>query len=412
MNFNLISASKLAENGFKVIIWKQKEEPDLKIYQDANKNPLATGSFTQNGLLQLNSPVTVLLTQKEHANFGHLGNPEVPCSTCMNSKRRKKNVPRKSKSEYKILEKVDVDIQGPFSISNIDGTKYNIKCVDKNSKYVKTELLLTKSSASTADFIKRFHTRSERQTGSKLKIIGTDSGTEFNGEFLSYLETNGIIKHKGQPYDHHSPSCAENAHRTINGMARAMLSSSLLPENYYGEAILTATYLINRWSKEGKSRYEKFFNRIPKVDHLHPFGVVCYAFIPAEKRGKIGQTRVKCRLLGYADDDDTEEMFGYKVVIEEDEKIIFCNDVTFTTIFEKLPQKESFNPDWHNVFRIDNLPNDNFQEFLSSEEGTSGDTIIVPSSANHLSESSYTPSEIPSSALSSSDEVDSDEGEF
>jgi hypothetical protein len=114
MNFNLISASKLAENGFKVIIWKQKEEPDLKIYQDANKNPLATGSFTQNGLLQLNSPVTVLLTQKEHANFGHLGKTEVPCSTCMNSKRRKKNVSRKSKSNYKILEKVNVDIQGPF----------------------------------------------------------------------------------------------------------------------------------------------------------------------------------------------------------------------------------------------------------------------------------------------------------
>jgi hypothetical protein len=54
-----------------------------------------------------------------------------------------------------VLEKVEVDIQGPFFIANIDGTRYNIKCVDTSSGYVKTELLQNKSSTSTADFIKR-----------------------------------------------------------------------------------------------------------------------------------------------------------------------------------------------------------------------------------------------------------------
>jgi hypothetical protein len=33
----------------------------------------------------------------------------------------------------------------------------------------------------------------------------TDAGTEFMGEFVDYIEEQGIIKKKGQSYDHHFP---------------------------------------------------------------------------------------------------------------------------------------------------------------------------------------------------------------
>ena len=63
-------------------------------------------------------------------------------------------------------------------------------------------------------------------------------------------------------------------------MARAMLLVSKLPELYYGEALMTACYLLNRWSeKETKSRFEKFFGKKPETDHLQPFGATGYAFI-------------------------------------------------------------------------------------------------------------------------------------
>ncbi len=89
------------------------------------------------------------------------------------------------------------------------------------------------------------------------------------------------------------------------------------------------------------------------MNHLHPFGVVCYAFIASEQRGKIEPTRMNCRLIGYADDDDTEEMAGYKLIIEEDQNIIFCNDVIFSENFEKLPSNEPYDPIWHDVFSFD-----------------------------------------------------------
>ena len=68
----------------------------------------------------------------------------------------------------------------------------------------------------------------------------------------------------------------------------------------------------------------------PKLDHIRPFGAVCYAWIPKEKRGKQEPVREKCRLIGFGDDDDTEEMAGYKLLLESDQSVLYCNDVIFT----------------------------------------------------------------------------------
>jgi hypothetical protein len=77
-------------------------------------------------------------------------------------------------------------------------------------------------------------------------------------------------------------------------MTRAMMVQSKLPQKFYGEAILCGTYLLNR---EGEvSRYEKFRGKKPRLDHIHPFGTICYAFIPTEQRNKVDAIREKCRV--------------------------------------------------------------------------------------------------------------------
>jgi hypothetical protein len=136
-----------------------------------------------------------------------------------------------------------------------------------------------------------------------LKTICTDSGNELNGSFLGYLESFGITKRKGRGYDHHFPPDAENANRIILMMARALLLQSKLLENYYGEAMLCACYLLNRWTKHDQpSRFEMFFRKKPKIDHLRPFGSGCFAFITAEIRTKLKKTREGCLLIGYGDE--------------------------------------------------------------------------------------------------------------
>jgi hypothetical protein len=83
----------------------------------------------------------------------------------MVTKRRKKKTPKSStpKEELEVLERVHVDIQGPFPVISNDGTRMNIKAVDSHSGYVKMELIHDKSATTRTDFIRRFHTRSERQ---------------------------------------------------------------------------------------------------------------------------------------------------------------------------------------------------------------------------------------------------------
>ena len=71
---------------------------------------------------------------------------------------------------------------------------------------------------------------------------------------------------------------------------------------------------------------------------LVPFGCIGYAFVPPEKRTKLEQTREECRVLGYGDDDDTEERKGYKITFSSEHMVQYSSDVTFPkeTVFQPL----------------------------------------------------------------------------
>ena len=78
--------------------------------------------------------------------------------------------------------------------------------------------------------------------------------------------------------------------------------------------------------------------KVPRVDHLRPFGCLAYVHIPAETRSKLAPSAVRCRLLGYGDDDDVEEIRGYKFVLESDHRyIIYSSDARFDEISPSTP---------------------------------------------------------------------------
>jgi hypothetical protein len=104
--------------------------------------------------------------------------------------------------------------------------------------------------------------------------------------------------------------------QTINRPARSMLKESMLPRQYYSEAQAMATYIWNR-------------KVTPRITKFVEFGAIGYAFITPELRSRLDDTRRRCRVLGYGDDDDTEEMDGFKVLFEDDLSIGYSNDVKF-----------------------------------------------------------------------------------
>jgi hypothetical protein len=398
---DLVSGTQLMNDGYTLIMKDEK----LSIMK--NGETICIGTLNSNNLIEL-QPIALLttstttdpapdpapqpvqteqipqpnpkpkLTLQEHVRLGHFGTPTEPCIVCTTAKRRKHNIPHLGHKVDQPLELIEMDIQGPFPLPDDEGNKSNVKLVDHNTTYVKCETIPDKSALTMAKIFKRYQARMERRTGKKIKFVRTDSGTEFAGEFLNHLESEGIIKQRGIGYDHHVPGKCERMHQTILGSAKSMLLASRLPLRFYGDALLTATYIWNRIGNP--SPYEQMFGKPPNLSHIVPFGSIGYAFIPPETRTKLHPTRQKCRVIGYGDDDDTEEIKGYKLLIEDPEGnfVAYTNDVVFLgEPLTPLPSEPEPSYDMlHDV--VAEMDTDQSENYISESEAVPFTTTPFP----------------------------------
>jgi hypothetical protein len=73
---------------------------------------------------------------------------------------------------------------------------------------------------------------------------------------------------------------------------------------------------------ETTTPYELINRLKPDLSHIAPFGTICYATLPPEKRdGKLADTGFRGRLVGYGDDDGLEEVKGYHIPREADQSL-------------------------------------------------------------------------------------------
>ncbi|MBW0566184.1 hypothetical protein O181_105899 [Austropuccinia psidii MF-1] len=86
---------------------------------------------------------------------------------------------------------------------------------------------------------------------------------------------------------------------------RCLLLDSKLSFDWWGEAVSTATYLLNRTpvsSLSFKTPFETIFNYAPKMDHLHPFGCPVYIHVnKASLKSKLHPRAKKGFFLGYSE---------------------------------------------------------------------------------------------------------------
>ncbi|KAL0385668.1 UNVERIFIED_CONTAM: Retrovirus-related Pol polyprotein from transposon TNT 1-94 [Sesamum radiatum] len=94
---------------------------------------------------------------------------------------------------------------------------------------------------------KTWKTFVENQTEKRIKTLRTDNGLEFcNKQFSELCDEFGIKRHNTTPYTPQQNGVAERMNRTLLNKVRCLLISSGLPKTFWGEALLTAAYLINR----------------------------------------------------------------------------------------------------------------------------------------------------------------------
>ncbi|RDX88400.1 hypothetical protein CR513_30014, partial [Mucuna pruriens] len=120
----------------------------------------------------------------------------------------------------------------------------------------------------------------------------SDNGIEFvNLEFSKFLKDNGVIHELTKT-------------RHLLEVARALLFQMSVPNVYWGEVVLTVTYLINRLPTRvlnGIKHMLSFFPSSPLMLSLPSRVFGCVAFVHSDNphHGKLDPRAVKCVFIGY-----------------------------------------------------------------------------------------------------------------
>ncbi|GJS90004.1 zinc finger, CCHC-type containing protein [Tanacetum coccineum] len=190
------------------------------------------------------------------------------CKTCMLNKITKKPF-QNVKHETEVLELIHSDLCDLHATPSLGNKKYFVTFIDDASRFCYVYLLHSKDEA--LDKFKVFKTEVELQQGSQIKRFRTDRGVEYMDTL--YFQSVGII-HQTRPYLPQQNGISERKNRVLKEMVNFMLSYSGLSQGLWGEAMLTACYLLNRVPNKRNmiTPYELWTKRKPNLTYLRVLG--------------------------------------------------------------------------------------------------------------------------------------------
>ena len=348
----IISLGQLDENGSKVLIedgllrvWDRRRRLLCKVQRDAKR--LYVLQIEANTASCLAARHEVDAAAQWHARFGHIGYdalhmlsrqgmvtglPEFKeekrtCDTCIVTKQRRAPFPAKAKYRAATpLELVHGDLCGPISPATPTGRRFFLLLVDDATRYMWIALLSAKSDAAAT--IKRIKASAELEVGRPLRVLRIDNGGEFTAnEFADYCADAGVQRHFSAPYTPQQNGVVERRNQTVLATARALLKERAMPAEYWGEAVVTAVYLLNRAptkSLEGKTPFEAYHGRKPAVSYLKTFG--CLVFVKNKHPGlkKLDDRSSPMVFIGYS-----EGAKAYRLLDPSTGRVHVSRDVVF-----------------------------------------------------------------------------------
>ncbi|GJY48599.1 zinc finger, CCHC-type containing protein [Tanacetum coccineum] len=216
------------------------------------------------------------------------------CQTCMLNKITKKPF-QNVKHETEVLELIHNDLCDPHATPSLGNKKYFVTFIDDASRFCYVYLLHSKDEA--LDKFKVFKTKVELQQGSIKRYRG--------GEYMDtlYFQSVGIIHEMTAPYTLQQNGISERKNRVLKEMVNSMLSYSGLSQGFWGEAMLTACYLLNRVPNKRNmiTPYELWTKKKPNLNYLRVWGCRAVVRLPDPKLKTLGERGIECIFVGYAE---------------------------------------------------------------------------------------------------------------
>ena len=301
------------------------------------------------------------------------------CETCAISKICRKLARGSQPRAENPMDKIHVDVIGPFKPISRDGYRYSCVIVDCHTRESRTIHQPTNSSAATLKSLQQYCTEVQGHP----KVIQVDGGKEFYKDWKEYCRQHEIRIDESPPYAHHLNGVVERKVRTIKEMTRCLLDYSQLPATFWSDAMNCACYILNRSPSRGLPKSASPFfmkhQEQPKIDHLRIFG--CKVIFRDERTTTAGGTSKafapKGRegiFIGY---EENHPRGTYKIFATDTHQIHFSNNVQFleSQNITHTNAANTFKDIEHEEFHVDEPYNFDDESDSETEDELPGSTI-------------------------------------
>src|SRR4051794_21871110 len=210
-----------------------------------------------------------------------------------------------------------------MSVSARGGYRYFVTFTDDLSRY--GYIYLMKHKSETFEKFKEFQNEVENHRNRKIKFLRSDRGGEYlSYDFLTHLKASGIISQLTPPGTPQRNGVSERRNRTLLDMVRSMMSLTDLPLSFWGYALETATFTLNRAPSKSveTTPYELWFGAKPKLLFLKVWG--CEAYVKKLMSDKLEPKAEKCVFIGYP-----KETIGYTFYHRSEGKVFVAKNGSF-----------------------------------------------------------------------------------
>ena len=220
------------------------------------------------------------------------------CESCLMGKMTKAPFKGHSERAIGLLDLIHTDVCGPLNTQARGGFLYFITFIDDFSRYGYVYLMKHKSES--FEKFKEFKNEVQNQLGKSIKKLRSDRGGEYlSQEFLDYLKECGIVSQLTPPATPQWNGVSERRNRTLLDMVRSMMSQTDLPNSFWGHALETAAFILNRVPSKSvrKTPYEIWTGKCPSMSFMKIWG--CEAYVRRQVSDKLGPKSEKCIFVGY-----------------------------------------------------------------------------------------------------------------